>query len=484
MKILFIKQKGEDYLGDSIYHGLKTLFGREVWSSQDLDYMYSDYSNKSQLYGKGFSLFCTLDPKLKFNVSEKVIKSAVADKHFDFIFYGSVWRNTDYLDLVLQHYPKDKIILFDGEDGPSLHPLMGQGFHYFKRELERKFDEKLYPISFSIPKEKFIKNIQEINKIKDFGTVIPYRMETYIFDNEEDYRKDYQESRFGVTMKKAGWDCMRHYEILANGCLPYFPGIEECPFYTMYHFPKKLIKEANKLTEGYSDEKYNEVLIDLFEYSKKFLTTEFTVNYILDTLLMKYLPSWTKEYDTSFIELEYKRMCSPNEGESVDIKEHLPTLFKYSHACRHITEMGVRSVVSTWAFLYSLPKKLVSYDIEYHPNIEKALTAGKEAGIQFDYILKDVLKTEIEETDFLFLDTYHIENQVWGELIKHHRKVRKYIGFHDVVSFAWNGEGGGGRGIMYAINRFLEEYKDEWEIDQKWENNNGLLIIKRIKPLK
>ena len=31
-----------------------------------------------------------------------------------------------------------------------------------------------------------------------------------------------------------------------------------------------------------------------------------------------------------------------------DINEHLPTIIKYGQECDHITEMGVRGIVSTW----------------------------------------------------------------------------------------------------------------------------------------
>src|SRR5208283_4616118 len=61
---------------------------------------------------------------------------------------------------------------------------------------------------------------------------------TYIYDNEADYYKGYQDSCFGVTMKKAGWDCMRHYEILANGCLPLFLDVHKIPPAVMTHLPK------------------------------------------------------------------------------------------------------------------------------------------------------------------------------------------------------------------------------------------------------
>jgi len=39
-----------------------------------------------------------------------------------------------------------------------------------------------------------------------------------------------------------------------------------------------------------------------------------------------------------------------------DINEHLGTLKKYTQECNIIVEMGVRSIVSTWAFLAGKPK--------------------------------------------------------------------------------------------------------------------------------
>lgn len=475
-KILFIKQKGEDYLGDSIYHGLKSIYGKNVSCNTDLDYMYSNYLDKRNLYGKGFTLFCTLDPELKRVDDEELRIKRISSNYYDYIFYGSIWRCEEHLDLVMKHYPKEKIILFDGEDSTSLHPLINAGFNYFKREMVYKIDENLHPISFSIPKEKFIKNLEELNKTQDFGTIIPGRTETYIFENEDDYYKDYQKSFFGVTMKKAGWDCMRHYEILANGSLPYFVDIEDCPFYTIYNFPKELILKSNKLTQAFNSEEYNNLLIDVFNYSKENLTTEANIKYIFN-VLNKINDKTIHMHPT--IKSEYERLISPKDTEGIDIKEHLPTLLKYAQECDHITEMGVRSVVSTWAFLLGCPKKMVSYDVEYHSNIEKALVAAKEAGIQFDYILKDVLKTQIEETDFLFLDTWHVYEQVKKELEIHSSKVKKYIGFHDTTSYEWNGEGTGYKGIWPAIDEFLQNHP-EWKIAERYFNNNGLTILKRI----
>ncbi len=52
---------------------------------------------------------------------------------------------------------------------------------------------------------------------------------TYAFTSEDDYYRDLQASSFGITTKRAGWDCMRHYEIAANGAVPCFRGLDTKP---------------------------------------------------------------------------------------------------------------------------------------------------------------------------------------------------------------------------------------------------------------
>ena len=149
----------------------------------------------------------------------------------------------------------------------------------------------LHPITFSIPKEK-ICNPNNV-KTKILSDLIPGNINTYIYNTEEEYYNEYKKSYFAITKKKAGWDCMRHYEILANGCIPYFINIEECPEYTMYLLPKELFIQSNKLyddkfknkniyeiTENEINE-YNILQQKLFEYTKTYLTTDKMVEYIL-----------------------------------------------------------------------------------------------------------------------------------------------------------------------------------------------------------
>ena len=178
-----------------------------------------------------------------------------------------------------------------------------------------------------------------------------------------------------------------------------------------------------------------------------------------------------------------------------DINEHIPTILKYANECEHITEMGVRWIVSTWVWLACAPKKLISYDL-YNPShwgmsIEPVVETAEYYGLDFTFIEQDVLKIEIEETDLLFIDTWHAYDQLKKELEIHSSKVRKYICFHDTTSFeskdeplhhenSW-GKETSGKGIWPAIEEFLKENKDTWVLKERFTNNNGFTIIERIK---
>jgi len=178
-----------------------------------------------------------------------------------------------------------------------------------------------------------------------------------------------------------------------------------------------------------------------------------------------------------------------------DINEHIPALIEYASECEHITEMGVRGITSTWAFLGAAPKKLISYDIEYPSkwggDINLVYEVAKQYGLNYEFRKENVLKIEIEETDLLFLDTWHAYCQLKAELELHHSKARKYIIMHDTTSYefrdepltsenAWEGDPPSGKGLWAAITEFLES-NHEWILDKRYTNNNGLTILKRVK---
>ncbi len=184
---------------------------------------------------------------------------------------------------------------------------------------------------------------------------------------------------------------------------------------------------------------------------------------------------------------KYKEQCSIKS----DINEHLPILYDYAKNCSHITEFGVRGVVSTWALLASKPNKFICYDIS-NLDLDEPKKLCKENKINFSFIMNNVLDVSIEITDLLFIDTIHTYHQLFTELSMHSEKVKKYIIMHDTMTYGENDEPcyihnyncpivTGKKGLKLAIDDFLKsEFGKKWEIITILENNNGLTIIKRI----
>lgn len=177
---------------------------------------------------------------------------------------------------------------------------------------------------------------------------------------------------------------------------------------------------------------------------------------------------------TGNIEENYKFLFNKvNEQKTRFVRYHLNTLKQYASECNTITEMGVDSANTTWAFLLSRPKKLTSIDIINTKAPEIVSLAGKLAkkeGIDFKFILGDTTKIEIEPTEFLYIDTLHTYPQLKRELELHPQKVSKYIAFHDTHMF---------KDMAKALHEFLEQYTNDWEICYQTKESCGLTIIKR-----
>jgi len=204
---------------------------------------------------------------------------------------------------------------------------------------------------------------------------------------------------------------------------------------------------------------------------------------------------------TDEIERQYYLKCKAPS----DIFEHLPTLYKYARESSQIAEFGVRSVVSTWAFLRALRdtnapnKKLLCVDLEKSDNINAALAAAKNANITLEFIEANDLAVDLKDgVDFLFIDTWHVYPQLKRELETHSSKVRKYIAMHDTEidgekgesvrlgwdikaqsSFSGYSEADIRTGLKKAITEFLESHH-EWRVREAFTNNNGLTILERV----
>ena len=285
MKILYItnhnsiiKESGgyiNDYLNDLLFYGLTEIDNIDVVDSTPIIHLYKENENKinpQMLWGKGFTSTFLIE---KDNIDRTNIESKIQDKFYDLIIYGTINRCLDYYDLVSKIYKPDKIFLIDGSDDTLIHPL-SEKHPYFKREL---VENKYIPIHFAIPEVKITLN--KLHKTQEYGNIIPGQS-GYIFNAENNYYEDYNKSYYGITMKKAGWDCMRHYEILANNCIPYFIDLENCPKYTLTNLPKELLIEARELANNFEEQKYNVILNQLFDYTKNNLTTKALAKYILN----------------------------------------------------------------------------------------------------------------------------------------------------------------------------------------------------------
>ncbi len=267
--VLFITGPSEDYLADGILHGLRSLYGSAVVDYPKCEPLYKNCPNKifAKIRGHGFTLYRTLDD---IEVDRFDIINRLRSGAFDLVVFGNIQRNyATFVEWLPWLQPKSTILL-DGEDVQSLAPYAGywwrrraywsfpkahKRFIYFKREwgpntlhyrfyrllplfLCNTFYDRLhiYPISFSIPESHIIKDITK--KTKEFAAHIVdpeiavlfgNHSSKYHFTQEAEYYADLQTSRFGITTKRSGWDCLRHYEMAANGCVPCFRDLDLKP---------------------------------------------------------------------------------------------------------------------------------------------------------------------------------------------------------------------------------------------------------------
>jgi GT2 family glycosyltransferase/tetratricopeptide (TPR) repeat protein len=159
-----------------------------------------------------------------------------------------------------------------------------------------------------------------------------------------------------------------------------------------------------------------------------------------------------------------------------DIYEHVPKLYELASQCRHVTELGTRAGTSTTALLFAQPDQVVCYDMVKHPHIDtlRALS-GRTL---FHFHLADVLAAGIDETDLLFIDTYHVYEQLKEELRLHAGKARKYIALHDTTTFGERGEAPGSRGLWPAVEEFLAQ--GTFRLLERHTNNNGLTVLEAL----
>lgn len=264
--VLFLTGNTDDYLSDSLFHGLRTLLGARVVDFPKRDISYRSYPHVDRLYGRGFTLYGLLEDE---PVDRRLVMDRARQGYYDLIVFGDIWRYFGSFVELLPSLRGTRVAFLDGADYPAPYPY-GSAFWrvpqwwvlprahkrgtYFKRELtpataQRRyvvplpralaerlpFGRSVKPIAFSIPEEKIVDALPPKQKLLGAHIVdaeVAARTgaaSSHVFERESDYYRDLQVSRFGVTTKRAGWDCLRHYEIAANGCVPCFRDLDRKP---------------------------------------------------------------------------------------------------------------------------------------------------------------------------------------------------------------------------------------------------------------
>ena len=284
LKILFLTDDREDYLADGLLHGLRQLPGLELVDYPRKECMYeggrqSRVAPEFGVRGGGFSLYGLLKEP-EGAIDRSFIWQRLAAGWFNAVLISNVWRQWGSILQWRELLATQPLLLLDGDDDQRLYPRSGTRLrqfgigtgltnllqqpttHIFKRELtnrSRKWGLRLniHPLAFSIPESLISSKLP--NKSHLFPSHIVDRdlsdrlgaSANYVFADEQSYRSDLACSRFGITTRRAGWDCLRHYEIAAAGAVICFRDLAKKPVGCA---PHGLIDGLNCISYESSDE--------------------------------------------------------------------------------------------------------------------------------------------------------------------------------------------------------------------------------------
>lgn len=181
-----------------------------------------------------------------------------------------------------------------------------------------------------------------------------------------------------------------------------------------------------------------------------------------------------------------------------DINEHLRLFRALAAHMTSVTEMGVRSGVSTiaWAAGMGRDTHLRCMDLSPKPPVFDVIAASALCDMSFHQ--GNVLTAEPTPCDLLFIDTFHVYGQLKRELARHSGCCNHCILLHDTTVDAEHGEAlrmgfhlaktarDTGipldeitRGLWPAVQEFCEEHKATWYLARRYTNNNGLTVLVR-----
>lgn len=299
MNILYITTPNPRAAGDFqenvILHGLRSSIGASAIDLPRKRVMYGDFSEttRDEIHGRGFTLYTK--PLDDLDAAQRNLNVS----NIDVILYGvtNAYGVTDFPEI---NKLCKNIWYVDGHDTSDIKKKP-----CFKRELFNE-EKGVYPTGFGIPHYQ-IRPIDLNNKTQLHQKTAPaesfFKPEVmqslrlhypYTWDQEEEYYRDMQRSWFGITCKKGGWDCLRHYEIMASGALLLFREYDKkpklcspqdlpCHSYASLEELQDLMKrlvQNNKPTK-----EYLEMLFAQREWLLKYGTTESRALEVLKVLL-------------------------------------------------------------------------------------------------------------------------------------------------------------------------------------------------------
>jgi hypothetical protein len=267
-RILFLAPDREDYLADSLFLGLRQVLGERVIDAPRRDPLYSNYPPdlRRHRYGHGFTIYGGLLEDVPVDRGWTAVR--IERGEFDLVVFADIQSCFGRWVELLHAVRGTRTAALDGGDYPAMYPFGPRWWRdprwwllprtrraiYFKRELTpetlwlRSFmlmprglcrrlgpPRGLRPIAFSIPDEKIVGGPTAKSTLLATHVVDPEvaartgHPTSATFVDEAEYYADLQAARFGVTTKRAGWDCMRHYELAANGCVPCFRNLAAKP---------------------------------------------------------------------------------------------------------------------------------------------------------------------------------------------------------------------------------------------------------------
>ena len=185
-----------------------------------------------------------------------------------------------------------------------------------------------------------------------------------------------------------------------------------------------------------------------------------------------------------------------HKASNVATAKHLEYLRDMASFCQTIWEIGVKRGASSSAFLAGLPEGgiLRSVDLKI---TKQANELRRASGPRWDLHEGDSLRTQFPagDPDLIFFDSLHTFKQLFGELERFGASSKKWLVFHDTITFATMGADGesgtylpqpadrscfdaNSHGIRLAIDDFMS-FRPLWRIECHEPYGHGLLTLVR-----